>query len=88
LTSILKQDGGVIGLCKRIVDDGADRVIEGGAISETELTSLLTKHAREQFADLPADTAFAKLYEADPLVRKACRVARDSAWGHGSSFSR
>jgi hypothetical protein len=44
----------------------------------------VTDHARERFADPPADVAFAKLYEADVMLRKALRVVRDGAWGYAS----
>jgi len=77
LVSILKQDGGLGAVCKRVISDGT-------GISENEFVSAVTDHARERFADLPADVAFAKLYEADVMLRKALRVVRDGAWGYAS----
>jgi hypothetical protein len=79
LTSILKQDGGLGAVCKRIFADGAS------GISENEFVSAVTEHARERFADLPADVAFSKLYEGDVMLRKALRVLRDGAWGYASA---
>jgi hypothetical protein len=55
-----------------------------GCISENDFVSAVTDLARDRFADLPADIAFSKLFEADPLVRKACRVARDNSWGYSA----
>jgi hypothetical protein len=45
----------------------------------------VTAHTRERFADLPGDIGFAKLYEADAMLRKALRVVRDNSWGYASA---
>jgi hypothetical protein len=79
LISVLKQDGGLGAICKRVIADGAN------GISENEFVSAVTDHARERFADLPADVAFSKLYEADVMLRKALRIVRDGAWGYASA---
>ena len=63
----------------RIITDGA------GGISENDFVSAVTDHARERFADLPADVGFAKLYEADAMLRKALRIVRDNSWGFASA---
>jgi len=61
---ILKQDGGLAALCKSILDDGAHRVIDGGAISETEFVEAVSKHASERFPGEAQDVAFSKLFAA------------------------
>jgi hypothetical protein len=78
LASVIKADGGLQALCKRVITDGA------GGISENDFVSAVTDLARERFADLPGDIGFAKLYEADAMLRKALRVVRDSAWGYAA----
>jgi len=84
LTSILKRDGGLETLCKSILDDGADRVIDGGAISEAEFVEAVTKHAGARFPNEAADVAFSKLFSASTseatLLRKAHRAVRNSAF--------
>jgi hypothetical protein len=81
LVTVLKQDGaaGLAAVCKRVIAEGAS------GISENDFVSAVTDHARERFADLPSDQDFAKLYEADVLLRKALRVVRDGAWGYASA---
>jgi hypothetical protein len=84
LTSILKRDGGLAALCKSILDDGAHRVIDGGAISEAEFVEVVTKHASERFPNEAADVAFSKLFAASTseatLLRKAHKAVRNSAF--------
>ena len=84
LTSILKRDGGLETLCKSILDDGADRVIDGGAISEAEFVEAVTKHVGARFPNEAADVAFSKLFSASTseatLLRKAHRAVRNSAF--------
>jgi len=58
LTLILKQDGGLAALCKSIIDEGAHRVINGGAINESEFVEAVTKHASARFPELSPDVAF------------------------------
>jgi hypothetical protein len=79
LVSILKQDGGLGAVCKRLITEGSN------GVSENDFVRAVTDHAHERFADLPADVAFAKLYEADVMLRKALRVVRDGAWGYASA---
>jgi hypothetical protein len=66
--SILK-DCGPVSFCKAIVDRGR------APCTETELVAVLSKHAAEQFS-MPGDRAFAKLYEAEISVRRACAIAK------------
>ena len=84
LTSILKQDGGLAALCKSIIDDGAHRVIDGGAINESEFVEAVTKHASARFPELSPDVAFSKLFAASTseatLLRKAHKAVRNSAF--------
>jgi hypothetical protein len=63
------KDLGPVSLCKTIVDRGRS------PCDEQELVALLSKHAAEQF-NMPGDRAFAKLYEAEESVRRACAVAK------------
>jgi hypothetical protein len=67
LESILK-DCGPVRLCKGIVDRGR------APCSETELVAGLTKYAASP--GVPPDVAFAKLYEAEESVRRACSIAK------------
>ena len=62
LESILK-DGGPVSVCKGIVDRGR------APCGEAELVASLTKHAG-------GDRGFAKLYEAEESVRRACSIAK------------
>jgi hypothetical protein len=79
LATVLKADGGLQALCKRVINDGAS------GISENDFVSAVTDLARERFADLPGDQGFAKLYEADVMLRKALRIVRDASWGYASA---
>jgi hypothetical protein len=69
LESIFKDYGAAKG-CKHIVAEGKT------GYSEFELVSALTKHASEQHPELRPDVAFAKLYESEESVRRACQVAK------------
>jgi hypothetical protein len=84
LTSILKRDGGLAALCKSILDDGAHRVIDGGAITETEFVEAVSKYASECFPGEAQDIAFSKLFAASTaeatLLRKAHKAVRNSAF--------
>jgi hypothetical protein len=64
LESILK-DGGPVSVCKAIVDRGR------APCGEAELVASLTKHAG-------GDRGFAKLYEAEESVRRACQIAKSA----------
>jgi hypothetical protein len=79
LASVIKADGGLQAVCKRIIADGAS------GISENDFVSAVTALARDRFADLPGDQGFAKLYEADVMLRKALRIVRDNSWGFASA---
>jgi hypothetical protein len=68
LESILK-DAGPVSVCKAIVDRGRS------PCGEQELVAALTKHAAEQF-NMPGDRAFARLFEAEESVRRACGIAK------------
>jgi len=69
ISAILK-DFGPVQLCKGIC------ARERSACGETELVTLLTKAASEQHPSLRPDQAFAKLYEGEESVRRACSVAK------------
>jgi hypothetical protein len=68
LTAIMK-DLGPVSLCKAIVDRGR------APCDEASLVAALSEHAAKQF-NLPGDRAFAKLYEAEESVRRACAIAK------------
>jgi hypothetical protein len=72
LQAIVKRDGGVIPLCKRICRQGA------GGLSENELTALITEHAMQLYPDMSEAGAFTKLFTSpggEPL-RKAIMIAK------------
>jgi hypothetical protein len=69
LISIMKAHGPV-GLCKGIIDRGRS------PCDEPALVAALTKAASDQYSSLRPDTAFAKLYEAEESVRRACNIAK------------
>jgi hypothetical protein len=69
LDSILK-DFGPIALAKYICDSDRAPCTEG------EFVAAVAKAASEQHPDIPADVAFAKLYEAEETVRRACGVLK------------
>jgi hypothetical protein len=88
LSTILKSDADLISFCKMAVDGG-----NTDGVSEHELTAAVTQFATKRFPGEEPDKAFSKFYESSTaealLVRKALRVCRDNAWGHGSAqFSR
>jgi hypothetical protein len=62
LESIMK-DGGPVSVCKAIVDRGRS------PCGEEELVAVLTRHAG-------GDRGFAKLYETEPDVQRACNIAK------------
>jgi hypothetical protein len=66
--NILK-DYGAVKICKHIVAEGKT------GYDEHTLVSALTRYASEQF-NLPGDRAFAKLYESEESVRRACNIAK------------
>ena len=68
LESILKN-GCPVSLCKAIVDRGRS------PCGEAELVAALTKRAAEQFS-MSGERAFARLFEAEESVRRACRLAK------------
>jgi hypothetical protein len=68
LENILK-DSGPVSVCKAIVDRGRS------PCDEHELVAVLSKHAAEQF-NMPGDRAFARLFEAEESVRRACNIAK------------
>jgi hypothetical protein len=70
LGDILKTYGATR-ICKHICEVGKT------GYSEFDLVDALTKHAAEQF-NLPGDRAFAKLYESEESVRRACNIAAKS----------
>jgi hypothetical protein len=57
-------------ICKHIAAEGK------AGYSEFELVSALTKYALEQCPELRPDVAFAKLYESEESVRRACNIAK------------
>jgi hypothetical protein len=69
LIGIMKDCGGPVSLCKGIVDRGRS------PCDEASLVAALSTRAAEQF-NLPGDRAFAKLYEAEESVRRACNIAK------------
>jgi hypothetical protein len=71
LENILK-DYGAAKICKHIVAEGKT------GYSEFDLVDALTKHAAAQF-NMPGDRAFAKLYESEESVRRACNIAKAAA---------
>jgi hypothetical protein len=70
LESILK-DSSPVSVCKAIVDRGRS------PCGEQELVAALTKAASEQF-NMPGDRAFARLFEAEESVRRACNIAKSA----------
>jgi hypothetical protein len=69
LIGIMKDCGGPVSLCKGIVDRGRS------PCGEAALVSALSKVAADASGE-PGDKAFARLYESDAMVRKACQVAK------------
>jgi hypothetical protein len=72
LQAIVKRDGGVIPLCKRICKQGARDV------TEHELTELVTEYAQQLYPDMSPEHAFTKVYTspgAEP-VRRAIAVVK------------
>jgi hypothetical protein len=72
LTSIMK-DLGPIGVAKQIVAEGRTF-----GISESDFTSAAANHAAKQHPGLRPDAAFAKLYEAEEIVRRAVGVLKSA----------
>jgi hypothetical protein len=71
LTDIMKSNG-LQSLCKHLVETGAH------GITEAELVAATTKFAADANPSVNPDIAFAKLYESDVLLRKACQVAKEN----------
>jgi hypothetical protein len=71
LISIMKDCGGPVALCKGIVDRGRS------PCGEHRLVAAITKAAAEQF-NMSGDRAFAKLYESEESVRRACSLAKSA----------
>jgi hypothetical protein len=71
LISIMKDCGGPVSLCKGIVDRGRS------PCDEPALVAALTKAASEH-SSLRPDAAFAKLYETEESVRRACILAKSA----------
>jgi hypothetical protein len=72
LQAIVKRDGNVVQLCKRICKEGS------GGISESELTALITEYAQQLYPDMSPEGAFSKAYlsaAAEPL-RRAIQIAK------------
>jgi hypothetical protein len=72
LQAIVKRDGGVIPLCKRICKEGAR------GITEQELTALITEYAQQLYPDMSPEGAFSKLFMSpggEPL-RRAVQIAK------------
>jgi hypothetical protein len=72
LTAIMK-DLGPIGVAKQIVAEG-----RAYGISESEFVAAATEHAAKQHPELRPDSAFAKLYEREESVRRACSVLKSA----------
>jgi hypothetical protein len=72
LQALVKRDGGVVPLCKRICREGA------GGISESELTELITEAAMREHPDLSPASAFTKAYcsPAGETLRRAISVCK------------
>jgi hypothetical protein len=72
LKGMVRRDGGIVGLCKRICKQGP------GDISENELTQLITEAAMAQYPDASPAAAFTKAYsspQGEPL-RRAIQIAK------------
>ena len=72
---MVRRDGGIVGLCRRICKQGA------GDISENELTALITEHAMRENPDLSPEGAFTKAYcspHGEPRTRggRTAMIAR------------
>jgi len=72
LQAIVKRDGGVIPLCKRICKEGAR------GITEQELTALITEYAMREHPEMSPEGAFTKMFTSpggEPL-RRAIAIAK------------
>jgi len=69
LIGIMKDGGGPVSLCTAIVERGR------APCGEAALVSALSKFAADASGEA-GDKAFARLYESDAMVRKACQVAK------------
>jgi hypothetical protein len=72
LQALVKRDGGVVPLCKRICKEGAR------GVTENELTALITEYAQQIYPDMSPEGAFTKIYTSpggEPL-RRAVQIAK------------
>jgi hypothetical protein len=67
----IAKDIGIVGVAKAIVSEQRNY-----GISESEFVGLVTAHAAKQHPGLRPDSAFAKLYESEESVRRACGVLK------------
>jgi hypothetical protein len=70
LHDIMKHNGGPLALAKHICESGAH------GISESEFTAAVTRHAQAAHPELSSDRAFAKIYESEIILRRACQVLK------------
>jgi hypothetical protein len=72
LQAIVKRDGGIVGLCRKICKQGA------GDISEHELTELITQAAMAENPDMSPEHAFTKAYmsPAGEPLRRAVQITK------------
>jgi hypothetical protein len=75
LADIVKGCGGILAVCKSIVDDGES------AISEHELSSLAMDYAKMNYPALTQEQAYAKLYADSVELRKAIHIAKAASLG-------
>jgi hypothetical protein len=69
----IAADIGVVGIAKAIVDKQRSY-----GISEEEFVGLVTEHAKAAHPNLTAEQAFAKLYESEPNVWRACAILKNA----------
>jgi hypothetical protein len=73
LQLILKRDGGVIQMCKRICQEGPR-----GGITEHELCALITEYAQQLYPDMSPEGAFSKLFTSPggESLRRATQIVK------------
>jgi hypothetical protein len=69
--SKMVADMGVTRVCKAICERGFST-----AISEQELTSAITDHAKSIYPELRPDQAFSKFFQANEVVRRAHQIVK------------